>query len=125
MKFFNKKDYNNIENTFEYKQKLEHFNSYNAVKYFKEDYFKGRKLDYDLVNSSNGEIIAKIGDTSNIGSIKLHESFGFVKCGHLHNVGYKFGKYIDVLIYEKDLRDEDPASSYMESEDEDQERALL
>ena len=70
-------------------------------------------------------LIAKIGDTSNIGSIKLHESFGFVKCGHLHNVGYKFGKYIDVLIYEKDLRDEDPASSYVESEDEDQERALL
>ena len=29
------------------------------------------------------------------------------------------------LIYEKDLRDENPASSYVESEDEDQERALL
>ena len=29
---------------------------------FKEDFFKGKKLDFDLINSSNGEIIAKVGD---------------------------------------------------------------
>ena len=29
---------------------------------FKEDFFKGKKLDFDLINSSNGKIVAKVGD---------------------------------------------------------------
>jgi len=36
-------------------------------------------------------------------SVRLHESLGFVKAAHYHEVGFKFGTYLDVAWYEKDL----------------------
>ncbi len=36
----------------------------------------------------------------NIGSVKLHEKFGFKKVAHLSNVGYKFNRWIDVGYWE-------------------------
>src|SRR6056300_869734 len=51
----------NILNFF-YEKEIYNYENDNWIIDFKEDNFKGRKLDYDLVNSSNGEIIAKIGD---------------------------------------------------------------
>ena len=36
----------------------------------------------------------------NEASVHLHESFGFTLSGVLHEVGYKFGKYLDILNYE-------------------------
>ena len=49
LNFFYEKDIYNYEND-------------GWVTEFKEDFFKGKKLDFDLINSSNGEIIAKVGD---------------------------------------------------------------
>lgn len=44
-------------------------------------------------------IIARI--TSNqTASVKLHTRFGFVHAGTLHEVGMKFGKWVDVSFYE-------------------------
>lgn len=37
----------------------------------------------------------------NESSFKLCEAMGFESCGHLKNVGFKFGKYLDILYYEK------------------------
>lgn len=37
----------------------------------------------------------------NESSTALHESLGFVKCGHFHEVGFKFDKWIDVGYWEK------------------------
>lgn len=37
----------------------------------------------------------------NPASCALHESFGFLEVGREHRVGYKFGKWIDVMIFEK------------------------
>lgn len=37
----------------------------------------------------------------NPASCALHESFGFREVGREHRVGYKFGKWIDVMIFEK------------------------
>ncbi|MBN2656770.1 MAG: N-acetyltransferase [Spirochaetales bacterium] len=37
----------------------------------------------------------------NSGSTGLHENLGFSKCGHFHEVGFKFGKWIDVGYWEK------------------------
>jgi phosphinothricin acetyltransferase len=34
-------------------------------------------------------------------SIRLHERFGFVKVGHLREVGWKFGRRIDVGYWQK------------------------
>lgn len=48
-------------------------------------------------------IIAVIGDSENMGSIKLHKKLGFRKVGTLRNVGNKFGLWIDVVLMQKVL----------------------
>lgn len=40
-------------------------------------------------------------------SISLHKTFGFSEVGTYHNVGYKFGKWLDVMWLEKQLREYD------------------
>jgi L-amino acid N-acyltransferase YncA len=42
-------------------------------------------------------------DATNAGSIALHEAFGFDKVGLLPQVGYKFGRYLDLLFMQKVL----------------------
>ena len=44
-------------------------------------------------------IIAAI-DGSNAASIRLHASFGFEKVGHFREVGFKFGRWLDVVYME-------------------------
>lgn len=44
-------------------------------------------------------IIAAI-DASNTASIRLHERFGFETVGHFKRVGYKFGRWLDVIYME-------------------------
>lgn len=39
-------------------------------------------------------------DATNIGSIKLHEKFGFSECGTLKCVGYKFDNWLDLSFYQ-------------------------
>ena len=39
----------------------------------------------------------------NPGSVRLHEKFGFVRCGTYHRVGWKFGGWHDVGYWELDL----------------------
>ena len=43
-------------------------------------------------------------DSENIASIKFHEQFGFRLAGKLKNVGYKFGKWLDIVYYQLDLQ---------------------
>ena len=38
-------------------------------------------------------------------SIGLHKSFGFVEVGIYHNIGYKDGKWLDVIWLEKPLKE--------------------
>ncbi|HPF47014.1 MAG: N-acetyltransferase [Alphaproteobacteria bacterium] len=49
-------------------------------------------------------IIAVIGDSGNSGSIKLHQKLGFRKVGILTDVGFKFGRWLDVVLMQKTLR---------------------
>jgi phosphinothricin acetyltransferase len=35
-------------------------------------------------------------DAENASSLRLHESLGFVKVGHFHEVGFKFGRWLDL-----------------------------
>ena len=39
----------------------------------------------------------------NDASIRLHEKFGFQKCAHFHEVGFKFNRWIDVAYWERIL----------------------
>lgn len=37
----------------------------------------------------------------NDASVRLHEKFGFEKCAHFRDVGFKFGRWIDVAYWER------------------------
>ncbi len=50
------------------------------------------------------EVIAVIGDSRNIASIALHAASGFKHAGVLTEAGYKFGRWIDVVLMQKSLR---------------------
>lgn len=42
-------------------------------------------------------------DSNNVGSIKLHEKYGFVGCGTLPEIAIKKGRYLDLCLYIKNL----------------------
>lgn len=44
-------------------------------------------------------LIASI-TAENEGSVILFDKFGFKNVGHFHDVGYKFGRYLDVVFLE-------------------------
>ncbi|MBL1232674.1 MAG: GNAT family N-acetyltransferase [Vicingaceae bacterium] len=41
--------------------------------------------------------------SENVGSLKLFERCGYFKCGHLKNIGIKFGRALDVISYQKEI----------------------
>ena len=63
----------------------------------------GRRLVIELMNLAAGMhkhvMIAGI-DADNAVSIKLHESLGFINVGHFHEVGFKFGRWLDLVFLE-------------------------
>jgi len=42
-------------------------------------------------------------DSQNAASIRLHQRFGFRQAGSLHQVGFKFGRWLDLEFYELTL----------------------
>lgn len=52
------------------------------------------------------QMIAVIGDSPNqTGSIALHTAAGFRRIGAIENVGFKFGRWCDSLLMQRDLGD--------------------
>jgi len=49
------------------------------------------------------EMLAVIGDSENTGSIGVHASLGFLPVGTMRRVGYKFGRWLDVVTMQKSL----------------------
>jgi phosphinothricin acetyltransferase len=45
-------------------------------------------------------------DTENTASIALHEKFGFTFCGEIRQCGFKFGRWLDIVFYQKILNNE-------------------
>lgn len=45
-------------------------------------------------------ILAAI-DADNVASVRLHARFGFEKVGHFKQVGFKFGRWLDVVYMER------------------------
>ena len=43
-------------------------------------------------------------DASNTVSIRLHEAFGFTHCGTVKHAGFKFGRWLDLALYQLILR---------------------
>lgn len=49
------------------------------------------------------QMLAVIGDAGNAASIRLHAAAGFAPAGTLTSVGYKFGRWLDVVIMQRAL----------------------
>ena len=49
------------------------------------------------------QMLAVIGDADNLGSIGLHRACGFVPCGRLEAAGWKFGRWLDVVLMQRAL----------------------
>jgi L-amino acid N-acyltransferase YncA len=53
------------------------------------------------------KLIAVIGDSGNAGSIGVHRSLGFRPAGQFTSCGWKFGRWLDIVLMEKALGDGD------------------
>lgn len=49
------------------------------------------------------KLIAVIGDSGNAGSVGVHRAQGFSEVGVLRNVGWKFERWLDVVLMDKPL----------------------
>jgi L-amino acid N-acyltransferase YncA len=49
------------------------------------------------------QMIAVIGDSANRASIELHSRLGFRMIGTLRSVGFKFGRWLDSVLMQKEL----------------------
>lgn len=53
------------------------------------------------------QIIAMIGDSANLASLRLHLGQGFRRVGTLQSVGYKHGRWIDTVCLQRSLGEGD------------------
>ena len=67
----------------------------------------GRALLAELVARCQAagarQMLAVIGDSDNLGSIGVHRALGFAHCGLLRSVGWKFGRWLDVVLMQRSL----------------------
>jgi len=57
------------------------------------------------------QMIAVIGDSANMASIRLHEAAGFRHVGVFRSVGFKFDRWLDTVLMQLDLAAARPAPS--------------
>ena len=63
----------------------------------------GRALVVELIGrarAANKHVMLAGIDADNTVSIGLHETLGFRQVGHLHEVGFKFGRWLDLVFLE-------------------------
>lgn len=94
-----------------------HFRARPAYRFFLEDSIYlapnaqgrglGRLLLADLVARCTAlgarQLLAVIGDADNAASIGLHRACGFEHTGVLHRSGWKFGRWLDVVLMQRAL----------------------
>jgi phosphinothricin acetyltransferase len=49
------------------------------------------------------QMVAVIGDSANEASLRLHEGFGFRRVGVLEKVGWKFERWFDAVLMQREL----------------------
>lgn len=57
----------------------------------------------DAERAGARQMIAVIGDTANAASVRLHAGAGFVHAGGLGSVGWKLGRWLDVVLMQRAL----------------------
>jgi len=67
----------------------------------------GRLLLDELIDACEAlgarQMVAVIGDSANVASIRLHERLGFRRVGVLDKVGWKFDRWFDAVLLQKEL----------------------
>ena len=58
----------------------------------------------DLARGAGVHVMLGAVDADNAASLKFHEKLGFAPTGRLHEVGWKFGRWLDLVFVEKRLR---------------------
>lgn len=53
------------------------------------------------------KLIAVIGDSANAGSVGVHRALGFTPAGSFKSCGWKFGRWLDIVLMEKSLGEGD------------------
>jgi L-amino acid N-acyltransferase YncA len=53
------------------------------------------------------KLIAVIGDSSNLGSVGVHRTLGFSHVGSFKSCGWKFGRWLDIVLMEKSIGEGD------------------
>lgn len=61
------------------------------------------RIEEDATRTGVRRLIAVIGDSANLGSIGLHRAAGFDQVGVLKSCGWKFGRWLDVVLMDKPL----------------------
>ena len=73
----------------------------------------GRRLLEALIRDCDArgyrQMIAVVGDSGNIASIRLHERAGFELIGVLRSVGFKHGRWLDTVLLQRALGSGDGA----------------
>jgi phosphinothricin acetyltransferase len=55
------------------------------------------------------QMVAVIGGRETVASIRLHKSLGFAQVGVFEAVGFKFGRWIDIVLMQRALGPGSPA----------------
>ncbi len=67
----------------------------------------GRRLLDALIAAATAagfrQMIAVIGDSANLASVRLHETAGFVPVGTYRSVGWKHGRWLDTVLMQRPL----------------------
>lgn len=71
----------------------------------------GKQLLAELARQAEAvgirKLIAVIGDSANAGSIGVHRALGFSAVGTFRSCGWKFGRWLDIVLMEKPLGEGD------------------
>jgi L-amino acid N-acyltransferase YncA len=62
-----------------------------------------RRLLAEAETRGYRQMLALIGDQTNVASIALHATFGFRRIGTLQSVGFKHGRWLDVVVMQRPL----------------------
>jgi L-amino acid N-acyltransferase YncA len=66
---------------------------------------QGKQLLSELARQAQAagirKLIAVIGDSANAGSIGVHRALGFSDVGQIKSCGWKFGRWLDMVLMEK------------------------
>ena len=58
---------------------------------------------FDRARSLGKHVMVAGVDAENVGSLRFHERLGFIRVAHFREVGFKFGRWLDLVFLQKHL----------------------